>query len=151
MTEKLDIDLELSALLDGALETDRARAVETRLAADARLAARYAAMRSDKAMLKDLYGPLQERPLPQAWLSRIEESRRPKPLLPWHLAGAIAAVLLVALGAIAGYRALAPREPAGIVDAALAARAHPDGQEIAVNDANLPKAVLNETKRRSVS
>lgn len=134
MTRDPDRDIELGALLDGALDSGEARALQSRLATDAALAARYEALRTDKAMLKDIYGPLSARPLPKEWLARIEAGKKRKPLLPWHLAGAIAAVLVLALAGIATYRVMAPAAPAGIVEAALTARAKPDGDAIAVND-----------------
>lgn len=112
-------EAELSAFLDGELADARARDVAAAIEADPALAARLADFRADKTMLKDVFGPLAEAPLPQDWIAR---ARAPRRMTRWRGIAALAACLLVAI--IGG--ALYLRQPAfqerEIVAAALAAR-----------------------------
>jgi anti-sigma factor RsiW len=86
-------DEDLHAYVDGALESDRALAVRNALAANAGLAESAALFQADKAMLKTIYAPLTERPLPREWTAMVH--RRSSPVRPWRLAGAIAAAVLI--------------------------------------------------------
>ncbi|SNS72460.1 MULTISPECIES: anti-sigma factor [unclassified Azospirillum] len=60
----------MHALIDGELPPHRARTVEAMIQADATLAARVADYRAQKAMMKQLYGPLIDRPVPQHLIDR---------------------------------------------------------------------------------
>ena len=112
-------DEDLHAYIDGALEEGRALAVRNALAANAALAERAALFQADKAMLKAIYAPLTERPLPQEWTLLARRRSRPKML--WRLAGAIAAVLLIVAGASLAWRHYASGN-GDVVAAALDAR-----------------------------
>jgi anti-sigma factor RsiW len=134
MSNVVDVnETELHAFIDGALDAEQARAMAARVAADSALAGRVAAFRADMAMLKEVYGPLSGRPLPQEWLTLARNSRPASS--PWRLAAAIAAVLVVALAlAPFAWHALAPDSSGEIVTAALAARQSPAPTAIAVTD-----------------
>ena len=112
-------DEDLHAYVDGALEESRALAVRDALARNADLAERAALFQADKAMLKAIYAPLAERPLPQEWT--LLAHRRSRPKMPWRLAGAIAAVLLIVAGASLAWRHYASGN-GDVVAAALDAR-----------------------------
>jgi anti-sigma factor RsiW len=134
MTGKTPISNDdLHAYIDGALDASRARQVEAALAGDATLAERAAKFADDRRMLKRIYGPLADAPLPQEWIV-LARGGKAAPARSWRLlAGAIAAALLLAL-TFAGYWQLRNVAPGEIVTAALAARerAAPDRQVIAV-------------------
>lgn len=101
MTDQLKIsDLDLTAYIDGELDADRVRAVEDAVSRDAGLAARIAAYRADKSMLKRIYAPLAEHSIPSAWTELARASPYPaaRARHSWRLVGAIAAVVLVILG-----------------------------------------------------
>jgi len=112
-------DEDLHAYVDGALEESRALAVRDALARNTDLAERAALFQADKAMLKAIYAPLAERPLPQEWTLLARRRSRPKML--WRLAGAIAAVLLIVAGASLAWRHYASGN-GDVVAAALDAR-----------------------------
>lgn len=129
MSEKIT-DLELQAYIDGVLDAEHARDVEAATGTDAELAQRLEGFRADKAMLKRVYGPLVDRPIPQAW---IERARAPiAPARPWRLVGAIAAAIALAVVGTVGYREMRPRATSEIVQAALDVRAHPPADEKAI-------------------
>jgi anti-sigma factor RsiW len=132
MSERVDIsESELHAYVDGALDADRARAVTRSLAHDPALAKRVAAFRADMVMLKQVYAPMTDRPVPGKWLALAQKPRPARP--SWRLVGAIAAVLLLALALLPFvYRALAPAPSGEIVSMALAARQDPAGTVIPV-------------------
>jgi anti-sigma factor RsiW len=122
-------DIELGALIDGELDAARAGEIETALAEDIALMARLDAFRSDKVMLKGIYGPVGKRPLPREWQARIQ-GRRSR--MVWLSAcGALAAAIIVAVMVGAYWKprpaAEAERE---IVQAALAARSDASGGKI---------------------
>ena len=120
MSERDDIrDIHLSALIDGELGDERRAELEQTLKTDASLAARLSGMRADKEMLRRVYEPLAQRPLPKEWLAIAYGSR---PQTPWRLIGSIAAALLVAVIATSSYYELRPHAPVGIVEEALNAR-----------------------------
>ena len=114
-------DEELHAYIDGALEENRALAVREALATDAGLAQRVALFQADKAMLKAVYAPLADRPLPSEWIARAH--RRARPQMPWRLTAAIAAAILVmvASGPLV-WRHYAPARSGDVVELALDAR-----------------------------
>jgi anti-sigma factor RsiW len=124
MNDGLEIsESELHAYVDGALEANRANAVAARLAADPALAHRVAGFKADMAMLKKVYGPLGDAPVPREWLALAGNSRPAAPAYSWRLVSAIAAVLLVAVVlAPFAYRQLASGRSGEIVTAALSAR-----------------------------
>jgi len=90
---------DLHAFIDGELPPGRAAEVQAALAAEPALAARVAAYRADQTRLQDLFGPVADRPLPQAWLTRIAGHRAPR-RMPGLRRMAIAAALL--LGVLGG-------------------------------------------------
>ena len=109
-------DEDLHAYIDGALEDERSLLVKKALLENAALAERVALFQADKAMFKTVYAPLAERQLPAEWIARA----RRKPRITWRLAGAIAAMLLVAAGGQVAWRYYAPT--ADVVEVALDAR-----------------------------
>jgi anti-sigma factor RsiW len=146
MNDSMDIsESELHAYVDGALDAARANAMAARLAADPILAHRVAGFKADMAMLKKLYGPLADRPVPAEWLALAQNSKPAAPAYSWRLVGAIAAVLLVALMlAPFAYRQLAPGRTGEIVTAALSAREVPAEKTIRVaGDAGQYDAVIS--------
>jgi anti-sigma factor RsiW len=112
-------DEDLHAYVDGALEEGRALAVRDALDRNTALAERVALYRADKAMLKAVYAPLAERPLPPEWIALAR--RRARPRMPWRLAGAIAAVVLVVASGSLAWRHYTFRN-SDVVEAALDAR-----------------------------
>jgi anti-sigma factor RsiW len=125
-------DEELHAYIDGALGGDRALAVRNALASDAALAERAALFQADKAMLKAVYAPLTQRPLPREWVALV----RRRPGRRWRLAGAIAAAVLILAGVSLTWWHFASPWNGDVVEAALDAR---DGtlaptQYIVLND-----------------
>ena len=113
---------ELHAFIDGELDqAARLRIAET-IARDATLSEKIAAFRADKTSLEQAYGPLIDRPLPAKWISRIEESTRPRRavrLAPW---AAIAAAVLIMIGGAVFFRQPAADGEESIVREAIAAR-----------------------------
>jgi anti-sigma factor RsiW len=113
-------DEDLHAYIDGALGEERALAVRNALSEDAALAERVASFQADKAMLKAIYAPVAERPLPPEWIARVH--RRTRPRMPWRMACAIAATILVVAGAPLVWRHYMPAGNSDVVEAALDAR-----------------------------
>jgi anti-sigma factor RsiW len=134
-------DDDLHAFIDGALEPDRALSVRQALARDPALADRIAAFQADKAMLKQVYAPLADRPLPQEWITRIH--RRPQS--PWRWATAIAAALLVAVATPLAWHHLTPTD-GDVVEAALDSR-----QDAGACDANASPAQYDSQLRQAVA
>lgn len=144
---------ELHGYIDGALDVQRTKTVAAELAADPALAHRVAEFKADMAMLKKVYGPLAEEPVPREWLRMAEDSKINVRGRSWRLAGAIAAVLLVALTlAPFVYRQLAPSQSSEIVSAALSARQAPAAKTLNVAgnidqyDAAVSAAVAEKVK-----
>ena len=131
-------DIALSAYLDGALDTAGRADMESRLVADPALAARLAALGADKALLRRIYQPLTERPVPKELLARIERSKpRSRTMPAWRLAGSIAAVLLVIAAGSYAYLHGQASAPGEIVTMALDARGGTTASEsFAVSDAD---------------
>jgi anti-sigma factor RsiW len=113
-------DEDLHAYVDGALDGDRALAVRNALAGNAALAERAALFQADKAMLKAVYAPLTERPLPQEWIARAR--RRSRPVVLWRLAGAVVATVLIVACVSLVWWHYAPAGTGDVVEAALDAR-----------------------------
>ena len=127
-------DEDLHAFLDGALDAGQARIIAAAIEADPVLAARLAGFRADKAMLKTVYGPLADKPVPDHWLA-LARTVKPQPQRSWRMVGSIAALFLVALAGAVAYRAVQTSPPAGdIVQTALATRQGGSGQTIVVAD-----------------
>lgn len=135
MNDKTQIrDADLHAYLDGALDAEQAYRVEAAIQQDPALTARVAGFRADKDLLKKIYGPIASRPVPEAWLA-LAQSRQARPTMFWRRAGAIAAILLVAVAATLGYRMLpSPGRSGEIVQAAIDARQNPGGETFAIAD-----------------
>ena len=114
--ERQSGNIDLHAYMDGALDAAQRGEIEILLAADPALTARLTALRADKAMLRQIYAPLIDRPLPQEWLARLEASKTRSPY-SWRLIGAIAAVVLVAIGGTYIYRRAQPNISGEIVAA----------------------------------
>ena len=139
-------DNDLHALLDGALEAERASAVAAEIAADPTLANRFAGFQSDKAMMKALYGPVAEQPIPDHWLA-MTVATKPKPKISWRMAAAIAAVLVLGLGADIASRQMRNAVPGEIVADALALRQDPAAGPLPLSspsDATRYAGVLSE-------
>ena len=116
-------DLELHAFIDGELEAARFNEIEAMIEADPALADRIAAFRSDKEMLKRVYGPLIDRPIPKEWLALANGAPAPtRPSLSWRLIGSVAAAVALALIGAIGYWELRPQPASEVVQAALDAR-----------------------------
>jgi anti-sigma factor RsiW len=120
MSEPNDIrDIHLSALIDGEISDDRRLELEKEIRSDPALARRVDEMRADKEMLRRVFEPVAQRPIPQEWLARAYAPRRH---VPWRMAGSIAAAMLVGLIGLFSYFQLGPVAPVWIVDEALNAR-----------------------------
>ena len=145
MTDQLKItDLDLTAYIDGELDPNRVRAVEDAVSRDAGLAARVAAYRADKNMLKRIYAPLAEHSIPSAWtdLARAAPNPSARARHSWRMFGAAAAaVVLVVLGAWrlsdAGHR---PAPAGDVIEAALGARSDRPTAQKAVAVASIGEA-----------
>lgn len=123
MSGRTDIsESELHAYIDGALDAERFRAVEKALADNPALAEQVAGYRADKQMLKHIYGPLVDRPVPQEWLALAQASQKPeRSRLSWRMVGSIAATFLILLS-VASYWGLRPAQSREIVQIAMEAR-----------------------------
>jgi anti-sigma factor RsiW len=71
-------------------------------------------------MLKAVYAPLAERPLPPKWIALARRQVRPR--MRWRLAGAIAAAVLILAGGSLAWRHYSSLGNGDVVAAALAAR-----------------------------
>ncbi len=112
---------ELHAFIDGELPPDRARVVAAMIQADAALAARVEAFRADKEMMKRIYGPLADRPLPDNLLRLARSGTTPSRMGWRRLAMAASVLFLVVTGGLW----LRPPGPDDVVALALAARTEP--------------------------
>jgi anti-sigma factor RsiW len=126
VTNQLKItDLDLTAYVDGELDADRLRAVEDAASKDAGLAARIAAYRADKTMLKNIYAPLADRPIPSAWIDLARAAPYPpaRARRSWRLFAAAAALVVAVLAALSLYDTTrGPGPAADVIEAALSAR-----------------------------
>jgi anti-sigma factor RsiW len=116
-------DLDVHAYIDGELDAQQARAIEDAASRDSALAARIAAYRSDKSLLKRAYSPLAEQKLPPEWEALIR-SHAPVAQVntSWRLVGAIAAMILVVVGGLSFYVSHSQRPDGDVVQTALEAR-----------------------------
>jgi len=111
----------LHALIDGELPPHRARMVEAMIQADAALAARVADYRAQKALMKQLYGPLIDQPVPQHLIHRAQSTPARQGWGDWRRFAAAAVVALVLAGG--GALWLRPGTvPGDVVELALDAR-----------------------------
>lgn len=120
-------DLELHAYIDGELDAERAQAFEARMESDSALAERVAAYRADKDMLKRVFAPAAERPIPTEWIALALGSVAPRraPIswpIQWRLVGSIAAVVVVCVIGAVSYWERQPGGASDVVQAALEAR-----------------------------
>jgi len=121
MSERDDIfDIHLSALVDGELGRERRAELERAIGADAGLAARFDEMRTHKQMLRRLFDPVAQRPIPEEWLAQAYAPPRAR---RWRVVAAIAAAVLVAVIATKTWIDWRPAAPGSVVDEALDARA----------------------------
>ncbi|MEI9932555.1 MAG: hypothetical protein WDM89_18960 [Rhizomicrobium sp.] len=117
-------DEQLHAFIDGELHPDETERIAKAIAEDTALSRQAAAYQADKAMIQNLFGPLVERPVPQAWIARIKQDARPHPvrrLAPW---AAIAAALLIAVLSAPYFRNTPVGGEDSIIREAIAARGH---------------------------
>jgi anti-sigma factor RsiW len=100
MSERPQISAEeLHAYIDGELNGVRTADIALLLQYDAERAARCAAFQADKRRLREVYGPLAERPVPQAWIGRIRQHRtRQDGIRRTIFALAASVVVMIAVG-----------------------------------------------------
>ena len=114
-------EADLHAYIDGELPQGRAEIVQTALATDPVLAARAAGFIADKAALAAAFQPIAQQAVPAAWVARIEQAAsdpirtrrgialpRHRRIRPYALVFALAACLVMAIGAGALLRFSAP-------------------------------------------
>lgn len=128
MTEHMRPTAEdLHAFIDGELEGARAADIEAAIHGDAELARQVHAYRADKARLAQIYAPLLERPVPQEWLTKINQRNVvPLPVKTSRrgvIGMAIAASVAAALGTTIAYRQFSAQDGEALIAAALAAHA----------------------------
>ncbi|HET7085840.1 MAG TPA: hypothetical protein VFI23_13775 [Rhizomicrobium sp.] len=140
-------DEDLHAYIDGALSEARAQLVKTALAGNPALAERAALFQADKALFKTVYGPLDQRPLPPEWIARAEA----RPRINWRLAGAIAAMLLVAAIGSLTWRHYAPAAGRDVVETALDAREGSGGEPRMAADDGAKTGGYDSALRRTVA
>lgn len=120
MSERDDIrDTHLSALIDGELAAGRRAELERQIESDAALAQRVDEMRADKEMLRRIFAPVAQRPIPRALLAAAHAPPRRN---AWRWAASVAAALLLAVIGTFSYLSMGPATPVWIVDEALNAR-----------------------------
>ena len=134
-------DLDVHAFIDGELDGARARKIEDTASLDPGLAARIAAYRSDKALLKRAYSRLAEQPLAPEWEKLVRGHVPARPAkFAWRLAGAIAAAMLVTLGGLNVYMSRSHTSAGDVVQAALAVRSDDANTRMSVAVTNLDDA-----------
>ena len=130
-------DVELGAFIDGELGAARRAEIAKLIESDAAIAERVAAFQEDKALLRKLYAPIADKPIPTAWRKRIEEySNRPRARFTYQVMAAIAATLVFAVGGLVAWQQLKPQRNPDIIAEALAARSdaiHPEAVIVASN------------------
>ena len=142
-------DVELHASIDGELDAAHSQALEARIAADPALAERIAAFRSDMNMLKRVYAPLIDRPIPEEWLALAHGAPAPaRRSMSWRLIGSVAAAVALAVIGTIGYWESRPQPASEVVQAALDARGSQAEKIIAIRageNAERYDAVLSST------
>ncbi|MGE4063052.1 MAG: anti-sigma factor [Rhodospirillaceae bacterium] len=123
---------DLQAYIDGELDAARAADVEAAIQGDADLARQTHAYRADKARLGQIYGPLIDRPLPEAWLEMIANRKvvalPPRTSRRQMIGLATAASVAVIAGGAIVVRKLSERSGEALLASALAA--HGQAREI---------------------
>ncbi len=96
---------ELHAYLDDELDSERRQAVEDHLASHSQDATRLQSYQRHGVMLRRVYGPLLERPIPPAMIARLRRGPRRSRPAPWlrAVAAMAAAIVLFIAGAGAGW------------------------------------------------
>ena len=118
---------DLQAFIDGELDAADAARVESAIQNDAELARQMHAYRADKARLSQIYGPLIDRPLPEAWLATI--ANRNVIALPVRstrrrfIGMGLAASLALIAGGTVMFRQFSMRSGEALLAAAMAAHA----------------------------
>ena len=114
---------ELHAFIDGELPPARAAEVAAAVEHDAQLARLVAAFRADKVRLKEIYAPMLQTPVPEAWQRMIDPTqlKRP-PVIDRRGWMAMAASIVAAAGGWTVYRTLMAENDEAVVAAAIAAR-----------------------------
>jgi anti-sigma factor RsiW len=120
-------ELELHAFIDGELDAEQCRAFEAKMKVYPALAERMAAFRADKDMLKRVYAPAADSPIPTEWialaLGSVAPSRNPISWpISWRLVGSIAAVVALSVIGAVSYWERQPSGASDVVQAALDAR-----------------------------
>ena len=143
-------DLDLHAYIDGELNADQARTIEEAVARSPALAVRLAGYRADKEMLKRMYAPLAQRPIPLAWVALARTTTPVRARHSWRLVGTIAAALLVILVGVSFH--LGQRQNLGgdVVEAALQVRSGTVGPQKAVTVDGMAEARHYDAALRQV-
>ncbi len=116
-------DLELHAFIDGELDAGQRRAFEAKMKNDPALAVRMAAFRADKDMLKRVFAPTTESPIPTEWIALALGSAAPRRSpISWRQVGGIAAVVLLSVIGTVLYWDRQPTGSSDVVQAALEVR-----------------------------
>ena len=102
-------EAELNAYLDGELDTEARVAVETWLADNPDEAKRLEALRSDRDALAEIHADILQEPVPDKM--RAVLGKAPRSSLNEHWMRAAASVLLLVVGAIAGWIAHGTAKP----------------------------------------
>ena len=115
-------DEELHAFIDGELDAAQAAAIQTALDENDILARRIALYRSDKERIAQVYAPLIHRPLPSAWLTKLDATpRRFAPMLQRRSVFAMAASVALAVVGATAYRVVSTNSDDDILNEAFAA------------------------------
>jgi anti-sigma factor RsiW len=115
-------DDDVHAYVDGELDAGRRQAVEEAMARDPDLAGRVAGYRADKALVKQVYGPLAGNPYPAHWDRLISTDHLARRRQRYQLTGAIAAALMLAIGTLGVYLHGGAVPSGDVVEAALQVR-----------------------------
>jgi len=116
-------DLELNAFIDGELDTARRLEVAKMIESDPVLAERFTSLEGDKALLRKLYAPVAEKPIPGAWRTRIESYAAPKRnVFSYRNIAAMAAAFVLGIAAFAAWHKMPVANGQDIVTLALNAR-----------------------------
>lgn len=121
---------ELHAFIDGELPPARAVEVAAAVEQDAHLARQVAGFRADKVRLKEIYAPMLQKPVPEAWQRMIDPAQLKRPPVVdrrgWM---AMAASVVAIAGGWTVYRALMAENDEAVIAAAIAARRDQAAQE----------------------
>lgn len=114
---------ELHAFIDGELPPARATEIAAAVEHDAQLARQVAAFRADKVRLKEIYAPLLQKPVPEAWQRMIDPAQLKRPAVMDRRAWmAMAASVVAIVGGWTVYRTLMAENDEAVIAAAIAAR-----------------------------